>query len=366
MNTEEQKVVLEVKNLTKEFGDDTAVKNISFDLYDGEFLFVIGPSGCGKTTTLRMIGGYESPSSGEIRVRGQLLNNVPLEKRNIGMVFQSYALFPHMTVQKNVEYGLRMRGVSKLARKKKAAEVLSLVELEDYAARYPAQLSGGQKQRVALARVIALEPDLLLLDEPLANLDKRLRDTMRIELKKLQEKVGITTLYVTHDQEEALTMADRIVVMHDGNILQVGSPKDVYNDPTSQFVAGFLGETSSFQGKARVASDGFNEIVIDEAMIVRPIATNSFQAESSVFVSIRPERIKLSKEKQTQEVNCTTGIIDFVSYLGSHVFYFINILNGTALLKASEPIPHGEASFKVGDFVHAYWQEDNVVCITDK
>ena len=365
MNITEKKVVLEVKNLTKEFGNDTAVKNISFDLYDGEFLFVIGPSGCGKTTTLRMIGGYESPSSGEIRVAGKSLTHVPLEKRNIGMVFQSYALFPHMTVQKNVEYGLRMRGVSKAQRKEKVAEVLGLVELEDYADRYPAQLSGGQKQRVALARVIVLEPDLLLLDEPLANLDKRLRDTMRVELKKLQEKVGITTLYVTHDQEEALTMADRIVVMHDGNILQVGSPKDVYNDPSSQFVAGFLGETSSFNGKARTSSDGQNEVVVDTDMIVRPGSNARFSEGNNVFVSIRPERIKLFKEKQSQDVNCTSGFIDFVSYLGSHVFYFISVLNGKSLLKASEPIPHGEASFKAGDFVHAYWQEENVVCIDE-
>jgi len=365
MSTEERKVVLEVKGLTKKFGNDIAVKNISFNLYDGEFLFVIGPSGCGKTTTLRMIGGYEFPSSGEISVRGQLLNNVPLEKRNIGMVFQSYALFPHMTVQKNVEYGLRMRGISKGARREKVADVLSLVELEEFSDRYPSQLSGGQKQRVALARVIVLEPDLLLLDEPLANLDKRLRDTMRVELKKLQEKVGITTLYVTHDQEEALAMADRIVVMHDGNILQVGSPKDVYNAPSSPFVAGFLGETSSFHGTVRACPDGTREIVVDDDMTVKPSPTHLLNDSDSVFVSIRPERIQLSKEKQIQEVNCTSGIIDFVSYLGSHVVYFINVLSGRALLKASEAIPTGEASFKVGDRVQAYWQEENVVCISE-
>ena len=365
MSTEEKKVVLEVKDLTKVFGTDIAVKNISFNLYDGEFLFVIGPSGCGKTTTLRMIGGYEFPSSGEIKVRGQSLNNVPLEKRNIGMVFQSYALFPHMTVQKNVEYGLRMRGISKGERRDRTADVLSLVELEQFADRYPSQLSGGQKQRVALARVIVLEPDLLLLDEPLANLDKRLRDTMRVELKKLQEKVGITTLYVTHDQEEALTMADRIVVMHDGNILQVGSPKDVYNGPSSPFVAGFLGETSSFNGKVRTRSDGTREVVVDKDMIVKPSAANSLNEGDTAFVSIRPERIQLSKEKQTQEVNCTSGVIDFVSYLGSHVVYFINILNGEALLKASEAIPAGKASFEAGDRVQAYWQEENVVCISE-
>ena len=365
MSTEERKVVLEVKDLTKKFGESTVVKDISFNLYDGEFLFVIGPSGCGKTTTLRMIGGYESPSSGEIKVGGKLLNNVPLEKRNIGMVFQSYALFPHMTVQKNIEYGLRMRGIGKDERKERAANVIDLVELEEFAGRYPTQLSGGQKQRVALARVIVLEPDMLLLDEPLANLDKRLRDTMRVELKKLQEKVGITTLYVTHDQEEALTMADRIVVMHDGNILQVGSPKDVYNGPSSPFVAGFLGETSSFNGKVRTCSDGTREVVVDEDMIVKPSATHSLSEGDNAFVSIRPERIQLSKDKQVQEVNCISGVIDFVSYLGSHVVYFINILDGGALLKASEAIPVGKASFEAGDRVQAYWQAENVVCISE-
>ena len=290
-----------IEKINKYYGSNHIIKDVSLDIKSQSFTVLVGPSGCGKTTTLRMIGGYESPSSGEIRVAGKSLTHVPLEKRNIGMVFQSYALFPHMTVQKNVEYGLRMRGISKVQRKEKAAEVLVLVELEDYADRYPAQLSGGQKQRVALARVIVLEPDLLLLDEPLANLDKRLRDTMRVELKKLQEKVGITTLYVTHDQEEALTMADRIVVMHDGNILQVGSPKDVYNDPSSQFVAGFLGETSSFHGKARTSSGGQNEVVVDEDMIVRPSSADRLTEGNNVFVSIRPERIKLSKEKQAQD-----------------------------------------------------------------
>ena len=201
--------VLEVRNVTKLFGDTPAVNSVSFDVYDGEFLFLIGPSGCGKTTTLRMIGGYETPTSGEISIRGRVMNTVPLDKRNIGMVFQSYALFPHMTVRQNVEFGLKTRRVPRAERHDRVEGALTLVELEALGDRFPAQLSGGQRQRVALARVIVYEPDILLLDEPLANLDKRLRDVMRVELKKLQEKVGITTLYVTHDQEEALAMADR-------------------------------------------------------------------------------------------------------------------------------------------------------------
>ena len=193
--------VLEVRNVSKRFGETVAVDDVSFDVHDGEFLFLIGPSGCGKTTTLRMIGGYERATSGEIAIRGRVVNDVPLEKRNIGMVFQSYALFPHMTVTRNVEYGLRMRKLPASERRARVGEVLDLVELSDLGERYPAQLSGGQRQRVALARVIAYEPDILLLDEPLANLDKRLRDVMRVELKKLQEKVGITTVYVTHDRK---------------------------------------------------------------------------------------------------------------------------------------------------------------------
>ena len=360
-----QPPVLEVRNVSKWFGDTPAVDDVTFDVHDGEFLFLIGPSGCGKTTTLRMIGGYERATSGEIAIRGRVVNDVPLEKRNIGMVFQSYALFPHMTVTRNVEYGLRMRRVPASERNERVREVLDLVELSDLGERYPAQLSGGQRQRVALGRVIAYQPDILLLDEPLANLDKRLRDVMRVELKKLQEKVGITTVYVTHDQEEALTMADRLVVMEGGRMLQIGSPKELYNSPSTTFVATFLGETSSFRGAVESDEAGVAHVVMDDGFRATFRHLKDVSIGDRVMVSIRPEAVTISTEPPEGKENVVSGIVDFASYLGSHVVYMIRIDDANALVRASEPIPSGEARFGQGDRVFASWDIDHVVYVRD-
>ena len=357
--------VLEVRNVSKRFGETVAVDDVSFDVHDGEFLFLIGPSGCGKTTTLRMIGGYERATSGEIAIRGRVVNDVPLEKRNIGMVFQSYALFPHMTVTRNVEYGLRMRKLPASERRARVGEVLDLVELSDLGERYPAQLSGGQRQRVALARVIAYEPDILLLDEPLANLDKRLRDVMRVELKKLQEKVGITTVYVTHDQEEALTMADRLIVMEGGRMLQIGSPKALYNRPGTAFVATFLGETSSFRGVVESDREGVAHVAMDDGFQATFRHREDVSVGDRVMVSIRPEAVTVTPERPDGGENVVAGNVDFVSYLGSHVVYMIRIDGGHALIRASEPIPSGEARFASGDRVFASWDIDHVVYVRD-
>ena len=357
--------VLEVRNVSKRFGEIVAVDDVSFDVHDGEFLFLIGPSGCGKTTTLRMIGGYERATSGEIAIRGRVVNDVPLEKRNIGMVFQSYALFPHMTVTRNVEYGLRMRKLPASERRARVGEVLDLVELSDLGERYPAQLSGGQRQRVALARVIAYEPDILLLDEPLANLDKRLRDVMRVELKKLQEKVGITTVYVTHDQEEALTMADRLIVMEGGRMLQIGSPKALYNRPGTAFVATFLGETSSFRGVVESDREGVAHVAMDDGFQATFRHREDVSVGDRVMVSIRPEAVTVTPERPDGGENVVAGNVDFVSYLGSHVVYMIRIDGGPALIRASEPIPSGEARFASGDRVFASWDIDHVVYVRD-
>ena len=357
--------VLEVRNVSKRFGGTIAVDDVSFDVHDGEFLFLIGPSGCGKTTTLRMIGGYERATSGEIAIRGRVVNDVPLEKRNIGMVFQSYALFPHMTVTRNVEYGLRMRRLPASERRERVREVLDLVELSDLGERYPAQLSGGQRQRVALGRVIAYEPDILLLDEPLANLDKRLRDVMRVELKKLQEKVGITTVYVTHDQEEALTMADRLIVMEGGRMLQIGSPKELYNTPGTAFVATFLGETSSFRGVVESDRDGVAHVVMDDGFRATFRHREDVAVGDRVMVSVRPEAVAVTAERPHGKENVVAGIVDFVSYLGSHVVYMIRIDGGPAIIRASESIPSGEARFAQGGRVFASWDIGHVVYVRD-
>ena len=357
--------VLEVRNVSKRFGDTVAVDDVSFEVHDGEFLFLIGPSGCGKTTTLRIIGGYEHATSGDVAIRGHVVNDVPLERRNIGMVFQSYALFPHMTVTQNVEYGLRMRRVPADERRERVRSVLELVELSELGERYPAQLSGGQRQRVALGRVIAYEPDILLLDEPLANLDKRLRDVMRVELKKLQEKVGITTVYVTHDQEEALTMADRLVVMEGGRMLQIGSPKELYNTPATSFVATFLGETSSFRGAVESDEGGVAHVAMDDGFRATFRHRDDVSVGGRVMVSIRPEAVTVTPEPPDGNENIVAGIVDFASYLGSHVVYIIRIEGGHALVRASEPIPSGEARFAQGDRVFASWDIDHVVYVRD-
>ena len=359
----EREPVLQVRNVTKRFGESLAVNNVSFEVYDGEFLFLIGPSGCGKTTTLRMIGGYETPSEGEISIRGRVMNNVPLDKRNIGMVFQSYALFPHMTVRQNVEFGLKTRGIGRAERRDRAEGALELVELGELGDRFPSQLSGGQRQRVALARVIVYEPDILLLDEPLANLDKRLRDVMRIELKKLQEKVGITTLYVTHDQEEALAMADRIAVMDQGNLLQVGTPREVYNRPSTAFVATFLGETSSFSGVVDSVVDDVAYVQLPESFRSAVRHAGDIEAGDRLTISIRPERVNVSREHPDQTENAYAGTIDFVEYLGAYAVYLIRLDGGKAMLEASELIPSGQTSFEVGDRVFASWEVDHVVYV---
>jgi ABC-type Fe3+/spermidine/putrescine transport system ATPase subunit len=270
-----------------------------------------------------------------------------------------------MTVRRNVEFGLRTRKVPRAERQERVEAALDLVELSQFGDRYPAQLSGGQRQRVALARVIVYEPDILLLDEPLANLDKRLRDVMRVELKKLQEKVGITTVYVTHDQEEALTMADRIAVMDQGDLLQVGAPADVYNEPRTTFVATFLGETSSFQGTVDSIAGDLAHILMDDGFRTAIRHGTALTEGQKLIASIRPERVRISAEKPAQEENVFSGVVDFVSYLGAYVVYMIRIDDGQALIRASEPIPSGRASFAEGDHVFASWDVDHVVYIQD-
>ena len=358
-------VALEVRHISKRFGERAAVDDVSFQVAEGEFVCLIGPSGCGKTTTLRMIGGYETPTSGEIYIHGRAVTHVPLNKRNIGMVFQNYALFPHMTVRGNVEFGLRIRKMPTAKRRRQVDAVLDLVELRQMADRYPSQLSGGQRQRVALARVIAYEPELLLLDEPLANLDKRLRDAMRVELKKLQEKIGITTIYVTHDQEEALTMADRIAVMDQGRLLQLGKPSEVYNTPTTAFVATFLGDASSFRAEVSAVTGTIAHLVTKDGLRTSIAHRGDLTVGDALAASIRPERVRLSHHRPTESENLIAGVVDFVSYLGSYVVYVVRLPDNDVLLRASEPIPSGAPSFSVGDQVFASWGAGHAVYVKE-
>jgi putative spermidine/putrescine transport system ATP-binding protein len=250
-----------LSNIVKRFGDYTAVHQMSLDIEEGSFVTLLGPSGCGKTTTLRMIAGLLDPSEGEISIKGKRVNDVPIHKRNLGLVFQNYALFPHKTVADNVAFGLNYRNVGKEEARRKVAEALELVQLPDLGARYPKELSGGQQQRIALARAIVIEPDVLLLDEPLSALDANLREDMRVELKRIQQSIGVTTVFVTHDQTEALAMSDQIIVMSEGRVEQIGAPEEVYNTPATEFVAQFLGASNLLSAKCTAVEGG--EIQLD-------------------------------------------------------------------------------------------------------
>ncbi|MEX2462255.1 MAG: polyamine ABC transporter ATP-binding protein [Paenibacillaceae bacterium] len=283
--------MVQLDKVVKKFDDQTVVENVSIDIRRGEFLTLLGPSGCGKTTTLRMIAGFEKPTHGVILLDGQHVESKQPYERDVNTVFQSYALFPHMNVIENVSFGLKMKKVAKSAIKERAMDALRLVQLENLANRNPDQLSGGQKQRIAIARALVNNPKVLLLDEPLGALDLKLRKQMQLELKHLQQKLGITFIYVTHDQEEALTMSDRIAVMNKGKLEQIGSPHEIYETPQTKFVADFVGETNLFEGKVKkVLGDN---VLLDFDGAEMLTKNQQFQVLDTVYVAIRPERIKL-------------------------------------------------------------------------
>ena len=288
---------VELSDVTKKFGDFVAVEAINLTIADGEFFSLLGPSGCGKTTTLRMIAGFEQPSAGDLRILGQSVAGIPAHRRPVNTVFQSYALFPHMTVAQNVGFGLEMAKVPKNEIKQRVQDALDLVQLPKLGERKPSQLSGGQQQRVALARALVNRPKLLLLDEPLGALDLKLRKAMQLELKHIQQQVGITFVYVTHDQEEALTMSDRIAVMSAGKVQQVGRPHEIYEHPANRFVADFIGETNFIEGNV-IASDG--EIVTVNANGTHLRGSSDYPVSNGqqVALALRPEKIALLREKR--------------------------------------------------------------------
>jgi len=282
--------MVELKGIAKKFKDIMAAEDINISVNSGEFLTFLGPSGCGKTTTLRMIAGFEQPTEGEIWIDGKKVNNVEPYKRDVNTVFQSYALFPHMNVFNNIAYGLRMKKVPKAEIKNRVKKILELVQLEKYSSRMPDQLSGGQKQRVAIARALVNNPKVLLLDEPLGALDLKLRKQMQVELKHLQKELNITFIYVTHDQEEALTMSDRIIIMNGGVIEQIGTPTEIYERPKTRFIAEFIGETNIFEGTLHKWDNQYLYIDCDGQKIMA--AANKFAMHESdkVFVAVRPEK----------------------------------------------------------------------------
>ncbi|HRA49367.1 MAG TPA: polyamine ABC transporter ATP-binding protein, partial [Thermomicrobiales bacterium] len=304
-------------NVEKHFGNVVAVNTMNLDVQPGEFLTLLGPSGCGKTTTLRMIGGFEFPSSGEIRIEGQDVAQLPPHKRPVNTVFQQYALFPHMTIEKNVAYGLRMAGVGRKEIATRVTDALAMVRLPDVSTRKPSELSGGQQQRVALARALINRPKVLLLDEPLGALDLKLRKAMQLELKALSREVGATFVYVTHDQEEALTMSDRIAVMSAGNILQIDTPAAIYERPTSRFVADFIGQSNLIDGTVLEIVGESALIRVASDAVVGARTGQDIVAGRRVAISIRPENLVLHTPAD-MSANQILGTVREVVYVGSH------------------------------------------------
>jgi spermidine/putrescine transport system ATP-binding protein len=324
---------VELRNVTKRFpgptGEEvTAVKNVTLQIRDGEFFSLLGPSGCGKTTSLRMIAGFELPSEGDVYVRGKPMGQTPAFQRPINTVFQHYALFPHLSVGENVAFGLQMKGVAKAETARRVSEALAMVRLPQMEKRKPKQLSGGQQQRVALARALVNRPEVLLLDEPLGALDLKLRKEMQLELKTLQREVGITFIYVTHDQEEALTMSDRIAVMSHGLALQVGPPNEIYERPNCKFVADFIGETNFIEGTLAAPSNGIAQVRLAEGVLVRADASADPTAApgQKVTLAIRPEKLHLPG--RAGDENQLAGRVEDVVYIGTDTHYGVRLPGG--------------------------------------
>ena len=348
---------LQLTALTKMYGDFRAVAGVDLDIGEGELVVLLGPSGCGKTTTLRMIAGFIAPTAGEIRLGGQDITRQPPWKRNTGLVFQSYALFPHLTVAENVAFGLQMRKFPQPQIAAKLVEVLRLVRLEGLAERLPRELSGGQQQRVALARALVIEPDILLLDEPLSNLDAKLRQEVRVEIRELQRKLGLTTVMVTHDQEEALTMADRLVVMSEGKVQQVGSQRELYENPANTFVAGFVGRTNFLRGRTETPGLFRSE----SGLSIR--CPEGAPANGRVL-ALRPERLSLATAPVAGVANCFPGTVEFASYLGGILEYYVRLTPQDRLMVQS-PNKFADPVHAIGDSVHLYWPAQASLVLAD-
>jgi putative spermidine/putrescine transport system ATP-binding protein len=358
---------IEIDEVSKLYdGGVRAVDAVAMEIRAGEFFSLLGPSGCGKTTTLRMIAGFDSPSSGEIRVDGADITHVPAHKRDMAMVFQNYALFPHRTVAENVAFGLRMRGFDKAAIATKVKAALALVELSGMEDRRPAQLSGGQQQRVALARAIVIEPRVLLCDEPLGALDKKLRQQMQFELKQLQKSLGLTLVFVTHDQEEALAMSDRIAVMNAGRVEQIGTPIEIYDKPQTRFVADFIGDTNIFRGQ-RVTMDNGVGIAAGNGLVLA-LPRSSQEADSTVLsVALRPEKISLSPADDavsTTKGTSARGKVESTNFLGGAVLYRVTLDSGHNVL-VQQPNSGARSLYAPGSPVMLAWTPADLVILKD-
>lgn len=357
---------VELQNVFKFFNSEPALNGVNLGIHQGEFFSILGPSGCGKTTTLRLIAGFERVDAGNVVIQGRLMNSVPPYRRPVNTVFQSYALFNHLNVWDNIAFGLRLQKLSVAEIQSRVAAALRGVKMEKMRSRYPAQLSGGQQQRIALARALVNRPVVVLLDEPLAALDLKLRQEMRLELANLHTDLGLTFILVTHDQEEALSLSDRIAVMHQGKIEQVGAPKEIYEHPRTPFVADFIGNTNLLSGEI-AARDSSNLEIVTKTNLKIIVQKQEFNAISdssiSVVVSLRPEKIHLSLAVPSKEFNCFEGRLKQVMYLGTHVHYLVELLSGDRLT-VSQPNT-GNILFDVHAPIYAYWAAGDCLALTD-
>jgi spermidine/putrescine transport system ATP-binding protein len=347
--------VLELRGVSKTFGDVRAVDDLSLQVRHGEFLSLLGPSGCGKTTTLRLVAGFEKPSAGEVYLQGQALGSIPPYRRHVNTVFQQYVLFPHMTVYQNIAFGLRMKRLSREDIGSRVTEMLKIVELGNYGTRYPHQLSGGEQQRVGLARALVNEPAVLLLDEPLGALDLKVRKRMQLELKRIHREVGITFLYVTHDQEEALMLSDRIAVMNRGRLAQLDSVENIYLYPRSKYVSDFIGEINLFSGWLVTGGAGSMTIRTVEGDTLRVGVNDGLAVGNAVEAAVRPEKIHLSTEPRGGE-NVFSGVVVDHAFLGPATKYFVQLDSGkeVMVLRQNHGAP-GEQLLQPGTRVTVCW-----------
>jgi spermidine/putrescine transport system ATP-binding protein len=356
---------VELRKVFKVFNGETAVRGVDLDIRRGEFFSILGPSGCGKTTTLRLIAGFETPSAGELLIRGQSMTQIPPYRRPVNTVFQSYALFGHLNVWENIAFGLRIKRQGKAEIEDRVREALQLVKMEAYSHRFPAQLSGGQQQRVALARALVNRPAVLLLDEPLGALDLKLRKEMQVELSNLHQDLGLTFVTVTHDQEEALSMSDRIAVMNHGRIEQIGSPKEIYERPRSPFVADFIGDTNLFKGRLETSDGSTLQVFTDRKLkiVVQPQESwNHSGSGEQIVVSVRPEKIQLSLYPPSVPANIFEGRLKHVMYLGTHVHYVVELLSGDTLTVMQ---PNTAGSLPDTDTpIYASWAPADCIALT--
>jgi spermidine/putrescine transport system ATP-binding protein len=362
---------VQLQAVSKRFGEHTAVETVTLTIAAGEFFSLLGPSGCGKTTTLRIVAGFEAPSAGDVFLNGVEITTRPAHLRKIGMVFQHYALFPHLSVFENVAFPLRLRRTEAAEIQRRVSQALEMVRLPGLAGRMPAQLSGGQQQRVALARALVFQPNVVLLDEPLGALDLKLRKAMQLELKTLQRDVGLTFVYVTHDQEEALTMSDRIAVMDRGRVLQVGDPRSIYERPSCRFVADFIGVSNFLSGRIREA--GLEAVIeLDGGGLVRAERPAGVSVGQAVSVAIRPERMRLERAPAETSVgpergwNAVAGEVRELVYTGSDTQYFVELgASGTVIVRVpNDAPPEGPGPLQRGDRVRVRWEVGSTAILT--